>query len=114
MLRVVGGYGSDCSGVTRRNFVQTGLLGAGGLALGDLVRLRAAQATRPRADTAVILFWMSGGPGHMETWDPKPDAVDQSRGPFGTTPTSLPGVQFGELLPESARLADRLAVLRSV
>ena len=114
MLRVVGGYGSDCSGVTRRNFVQAGLLGVGGFALGDLFRLRAAQAARPRAETAVILFWMSGGPGHMETWDPKPDAVDQFRGPFGAIPTSLPGVHFGELLPESAKLADRLAVLRSV
>jgi hypothetical protein len=48
MFRVVGGYGSDCSGVTRRNFVQAGLLGPGGLALGDLLRLRAAQAARPR------------------------------------------------------------------
>jgi hypothetical protein len=62
----------------------------------------------------VILFWMSGGPGHMETWDPKPDAVDQFRGPFGSLPTSLAGVRFGELLPESAKLMHRLAVLRSV
>jgi hypothetical protein len=110
MLRVVGGYGSDCSGITRRNFVQAGVLGLGGLALGDY--LRAAVSRRP--DTAVILFWMSGGPGHMETWDPKPDAVDQFRGPFGSVATSLAGVRFGELLPESAKLMHKLAVLRSV
>lgn len=112
MLRAVGGYGSDCSGATRRNFVQAGLLGLGGLGLADLFRLRAADPCP--ADTAVILFWMSGGPGHMETWDPKPDAVDQFRGPFGAVKTAVPGVLFGELLPESARVADRLAVVRSV
>ena len=59
MFRVVGGCGSDCSGVTRRNFVQAGLLGLGGFALGDLISLRAAQAARRRADRAVILFCMS-------------------------------------------------------
>ncbi|MBZ4119950.1 DUF1501 domain-containing protein, partial [Escherichia fergusonii] len=55
-----------------------------------------------------------GGPGHMETWDPKPDAVAQFRGPFGATRTAVPGVQFGELLPHQAAIADRLSVVRSV
>ena len=50
----------------------------------------------------------------METWDPKPDAVAQFRGPFGAIRTTVPGVQFGELLPEQARIMDRLAVLRTV
>ena len=50
----------------------------------------------------------------METWDPKPDAVRQFRGPFGSIPSSVPGVQFGELCPETAKLMDKLAVLRSV
>jgi hypothetical protein len=62
----------------------------------------------------VILFWLSGGPGHMETWDPKPDVPSGFRGPFGAIATSVPGVRFGELLPEQAKLADRLAVVRSV
>jgi hypothetical protein len=114
MLRVVGGAGSNCAGITRRNFVQAGLAGLGGLALGDLFRLQAAPARPSAKEASVILFWLSGGPGHMETWDPKPDAVAQFRGPFGATRTSVPGVQFGELLPEQARLMDRLAVLRSV
>ncbi|MBA4063816.1 MAG: DUF1501 domain-containing protein [Isosphaera sp.] len=112
MLRVVGGSGSDCTGLTRRNFVQAGLLG--GLGLGDLLRARAANPAPARRDTSVILFWMSGGPGHMETWDPKPDAVAQFRGPFGSVPTTLPGVRFGELCPEQAKIADKLAVVRSV
>lgn len=113
MLRIVGGAGSDCSGVTRRNVLQAGVLGLGGLTLAGLGRLRAATAS-PARDTCVILFWLSGGPGHMETWDPKPDAVAQFRGPFGARRTRVPGVLFGELLPETARVADRLAILRSV
>jgi hypothetical protein len=114
MLRVVGGAGSNCAGISRRNFVQAGLAGLGGLALGDLFRLQAAPAANRGKDAAVILFWLSGGPGHMETWDPKPNAVAQFRGPFGTTRTPVPGVLFGELLPEQARLMDRLAILRTV
>src|SRR5690349_18538336 len=111
MLKIVGGAASDCSGVTRRNFLQAGVLG--GLSLTELGRLQAAAPGAVR-DTSVILFWMSGGPGHMETWDPKPDAVSQYRGPFGATKTSVPGVLFGELCPEEAKIADKLAILRAV
>jgi hypothetical protein len=114
MLRVFGGAGSDCEGMTRRSFVQAGVLGLGGLALPGFFRLREAGAAALRKDTSVILFWLSGGPGHMETWDPKPDAPEGFRGPFGAIGTSVPGVQFSELLPEQARLMDRLAVLRTV
>ena len=113
MLKIVGGAASDCSGQTRRNFLQAGALGLAGLSLADLGRLRAASPKAAR-DTSVILFWLSGGPGHMETWDPKPEAVSQFRGPFGAIRTRVPGIQFGELLPETARVADKLAVLRSV
>lgn len=114
MLRVFGGQPtSHCDGLTRRSFLQAGLLGVGGLALPDFLRLRAAQAA-PARESRVILFWLSGGPGHMETWDPKPAAVEQYRGPFGAIPTRIPGIEFGELLPEQARLMDRLAVLRTV
>src|SRR5262249_61077660 len=96
------------------NCVEAGLAGLGGLALGELFRLQAAPAGSRAKDAAVILFWLSGGPGHMETWDPKPNAVAQFRGPFGTTRTSVPGVLFGELLPEQAKIADKLAILRGV
>ena len=94
MFRVTGGCAGDRTGVTRRCFVQAGALGVGGFALGDLFRARAAESSPSRdPGTSVILFWMSGGPGHMETWDPKPDAVSQFRGPFGSIPTSVPGVR---------------------
>ena len=64
--------------------------------------------------SSVILLWMSGGPGHHETWDPKPEAVDQYRGPFGAIKTSVSGVLFSETLPESAQVMDKLAIVRSV
>jgi hypothetical protein len=121
MLRISGSGARDCDGVTRRSFVQAGVLGLGGLAWPDLLRMRASAAAMPAAGPvrecagkSVILFWLSGGPGHMETWDPKPEAPSQFRGPFGAIPTSLPGVHFGELLPEEARLMDKLAIVRTV
>jgi hypothetical protein len=115
MFRIVGETGQDCTGLTRRSFVQAGLLGLGGLGLADLFRLRASAAPRaPRPKTNVILFWLSGGPGHMETWDPKPAAPEAYRGPFGAIRTQLPGVLFGELMPRQAALADKLAIVRTV
>src|SRR5947209_7393302 len=116
MFRVVGEAGRECTGLTRRSFVQAGLLGLGGLGLVDFFRLRAAAQPprRPGRDTAVILFWLSGGPGHLETWDPKPDAAAEYRGPFGATRTRVPGVLFSELLPRQAELMDKLAVVRTV
>lgn len=119
MFRVTGRGTRDCEGLCRRSFVEAGTLGLGGLALSDLFRLRPAAAATTvgpaiNSDTAVILVWMSGGPGHHETWDPKPDAVDQYRGPFGAISTSVPGVQFSETCPLQARLMHQMSVLRSV
>ncbi len=111
MIRVTGGDSHDATPITRRSFLQAGALG--GLTLSSFARLR-AESRLPKKDTNVILFWMSGGPGHMETWDPKPNAVAQFRGPFGSIPTSVPGIQFGELLPEQAKLMKHLAILRTV
>ena len=110
MFKVRGYSGGE--GLTRRSFLQTGVLGLGGLALGDCLRLRAAQGSA--RDTAVVLFWLSGGPGHMETWDPKPEAPDQYRGPLTAIRSKLPGVQLSELMPDEAKLMDRLAVVRTV
>jgi len=101
--------------VSRRSFLTAGALGAGGLTLADFARLRAEGAVRSSAaGNSVVLFWLSGGPGHMETWDPKPRAPVEYRGPFGAIETSVPGIQFGELLPEQSRLAEKLAVVRTV
>ena len=95
MLRIFGNRARDCGGVTRRSFLEAGVLGVGGLALTDLLKLRASASVDSRcAGKSVILFWLSGGPGHMETWDPKPDCRREFRGPFGAIATSVPGNAF--------------------
>jgi hypothetical protein len=62
----------------------------------------------------VILIWLSGGPSHLDTWDPKPEAPSEVRGPFASIATSVPGVRISEHLPRQARIMDRFAVIRSV
>lgn len=121
MIRVTGQASADCEGLTRRNFVEAGVLGVGGLTLPQWLAGTAHAAGAHKVPlrtgtegTSVILLWMSGGPGHHETWDPKPKAVEQFRGPFGAIPTNVPGVLFSETLPESAKVMDQLAILRSV
>jgi hypothetical protein len=94
---------------SRRWFLQTGLAGLAGLGLAPL-----AGASRHRDPRAVILFWLSGGPSQIDTWDPKPDAPSEIRGPYRTIATSVPGVRFCEHLPMQARLMHKLNVIRSV
>jgi hypothetical protein len=98
---------------SRRWFLQVG----GSLAFAPLVPWQAlANATsRSQGDRkAVILFWLSGGPSHLDMWDPKPEAPSEIRGPYGVIPTRIPGVQFSEHLPLQASIADKLSILRSV
>lgn len=120
MLRITGDASRDCERLVRRSFVQAGVLGLAGLTLPQFLQCRAQAdltaggSARPADDTSVILIWMSGGPGHHETWDPKPSAVSQFRGPFGAISTSIPGVQFSETCPEQARIAEHVTILRSV
>jgi hypothetical protein len=94
---------------SRRWFLQTGLAGLAGLSLA-----RAATTPSRARKSAVILFWLSGGPSHIDTWDPKPDAPAEVRGPFRSIPTRVPGVRLCEHLPLQARIMDRLTILRSV
>ena len=88
---------------SRRWFLQTGLAGLAGLSLPDLLRCRAAGAATRKA---VILLWLSGGPSHLDTWDPKPDAPSEVRGPFGSIATKVPGVRISEHLPHQASIMD--------
>jgi uncharacterized protein (DUF1501 family) len=100
---------------SRRWFLQTGLAGLAGLSLPDLLRCRAHAAPSGGAGRkAVILIWLSGGPSQLDTWDPKPDASAEVRGPFGSIATRVPGVRISEHLPLQARIIDRLALVRSV
>jgi hypothetical protein len=101
----------------RRSLLKASLGGMAGLSLPSLLRERAAaaDAARPRsAAKSVILLWMTGGPSHIDTWDVKPDAPAEIRGPFRSIPTRLPGVAICEHLPKQAALMDRLTIIRSV
>jgi uncharacterized protein (DUF1501 family) len=104
-----------CDGVSRRHFLTIGGLTALGVALPDLLRARAAAAAAPPARAqACIFLWLPGGPSTIDMWDPKPDAPAEVRGPFAAIPTAVDGIRFTEHLPKCARVADRLAVVRSL
>ncbi|MBL8850133.1 MAG: DUF1501 domain-containing protein, partial [Planctomycetaceae bacterium] len=98
--------------IGRRNWLLTAGMGAvAGLGLPGLTTAGTAPAGTRKA---VIAFWLSGGPSHIDMWDPKPDAPSEIRSPFATISTSVPGVQFTEHLPLQASIANKLSVLRAV
>ena len=99
--------------LSRRELIRAGGLGALGLGLPTLKRARAAASGQPRANSCLIIF-LSGGPPQHETFDPKPAAPIEIRGPFLPIATSVPGLQFSELLPLSAARAHRMCVIRSM
>lgn len=104
-----------CAGPgSRRNFLQTGLAGLTTLSLPSILKLRAEQPSVTSSSTAVIMVWLPGGCSQLDTYDPKPEAPSEYRGPFETIPTKLPGVHFTELLPLQAALADKITVVRSM
>jgi hypothetical protein len=102
---------------SRRNFLKASVAGLAGLSLPGLLRHH-ADAARPgrssRSGKSVILLWMTGGPSHIDTWDPKPSRPPENRGPFGVTRTRVPGVIICEHLPKQAAMMDRFTIIRSV
>ncbi len=117
---------ADCN-LSRRDCLRIGSLSAGGLSLANLMSARAiaqdeaargagvsqSAASFGRAKS-VILFWLMGGPAQHETWDPKPHAPLEVRGPFQPIATRTSGLTVGELMPRTALLTDKIAVLRAV
>jgi hypothetical protein len=99
---------------SRRWFLETSLAGLGGVTIAHALGLPATAARPEAPKKSVILFWLSGGPSHLDMWDPKPDAPQEIRGPYGVIRTAVSGVQFSEHLPLQARMADKLTVIRSV
>jgi hypothetical protein len=99
---------------SRRWFLQTGLAGMAGLAVPDVLRLQSKALGGSARKASVILFWLSGGPSHIDMWDPKPTAPSEIRGPFGAIPTNVPGIQVCEHLPLQARIMNKLTLIRSV
>ena len=115
MLNVTGnGSVTTCDGITRRDFLQIGALGALGFSLADLAAMQAAGAvTKGNDERAVILIFNLGAPSQMDTWDPKPDAPAEIRGPF--KPISTKGdFQISEIFPGHAKVADKFSIVRSV
>ena len=113
MLQFEGKKGVEfCDGLTRRDFLKAGALGAGAVSL-SLADLATAGAN-PKTDVNCILLFLVGGPGQLDTWDLKPEAPDSIRGPFQPIRTNVPGIDICEHFPLMARLADRYALVRSV
>ena len=104
-----------CCGPThRREILKLGLLGLGSLSFPDLALSAPLVGRADENAPSLILFWMWGGPSQLETWDPKPEAPSEIRGPFGSIPTRIPGARFSEIFPKLAQATDRLAVVRSL
>ena len=102
-----------CDDVLRRDFLQLGMLSALGMSVTDLLRWQALAAPAKR-DISCILIWLDGGPSHLDTFDPKPNAPKEVRGPFGVIPTALPGVRISEHLPLTAKAMGEIALVRSL
>ncbi|MBA3313311.1 MAG: DUF1501 domain-containing protein [Planctomycetota bacterium] len=98
----------------RREFLRVGLGGFASLSLPGLFQARAQAAAAASEPTAVILVWLRGGASHLDTFDPKPLAPSEFRGPFSPIPTNVPGIEISELLPRLAGIADRYALVRSL
>jgi len=111
-----------CTGdrLGRRGFLSVGAVGALGITLADVLRMEHAKAdiknyaSREGTAKSIIYIYLPGGAAHQETFDPKPFAPVEYRGPLGSIETSIPGVRLGEMLPHTAKIVDKLAICRSM
>jgi len=126
MLRIFGTRRKLCDGLTRRDLLHVGGLGAFGVGLSDLLRLQQAVASRQAGGVdaasspgfgkakACVLLYLYGSPAQHETFDPKPDAPTEIQGEMQAVSTSVPGLRIGEGLPEVAQVMDRVTLVRSM
>jgi len=117
MLQLLGSGLRTCDGVSRRELLTAGSATALGLTLPQLLRAEAVQGDDLKARVgkarSVVLLYLFGGPPKHELFDPKPDAAEEIRGPFGTIETDLPGVRFCELVPRMSQWLHRSTLIRS-
>src|SRR5438876_4158881 len=115
MLKVSGpGSITTCDGITRRDFLQVGTLGALGFTLSNLAALKALGAVAQGNDEkSVIMIFNLGAPSQLDTWDMKPDAPREVRGPFKPIRTNNPDIQLAEIFPLHARIADKFSLVRT-
>lgn len=104
---------SLCDGLNRRDFLHAGALATLGLTLADLQANKAGGAG-PDRDINCIMLVLVGGPSQIDTWDPKPKAPAEIRGPFHAIATKVPGMQISEIFPKMAKQADKFSLIRSV
>ncbi|MHC5539946.1 DUF1501 domain-containing protein, partial [Singulisphaera rosea] len=103
-----------CDGLTRRDFLHAGSLAALGLGLPTMGALEAQGAVAKGREMNCILLFLVGGPSQLDTWDMKPDAPEEIRGPFRPIETNVAGIQVSEIFPRLSRMMDRVALVRSV
>lgn len=101
-----------CSGPSRRDFLRIGALAPLGLSLPQLLASEKTAAGKPRAKSVVLVF-LGGGISHHDSFDPKPDAVEEIRGKYKSITTNVPGLNVTELLPNMAKVMDKVALVRS-
>ncbi|TWU44867.1 hypothetical protein Q31b_00370 [Novipirellula aureliae] len=100
---------------SRRQTLQSGVLGAAGVAVGHTVPAQAFASELPAKAKSVIQIFLWGGMSHVDTWDPKPDAGRDYTGEFsGVISTNVPGIQLGELFPALSKQADKYSLIRSM
>jgi hypothetical protein len=114
MLTLLGPQRESRRQLSRRDVLKVGALGLGGLALSDLLRLRACGASATGRDKSVIMVWLRGGPSHIDSYDMKPDAPSEIRGEFLPIATNVAGIQVCEHLPLHAKIMDKLAIVRGI
>src|SRR5437773_2998343 len=115
MLKVTGkGSITTCDGITRRDFLQVGALGAIGFSMANLAALQAVGAVKKGNDEkAAIMIFNLGAPSQLDTWDMKPDAPREIRGPFKPIKTASPDIQISEIFPLHAKIADKFSLVRT-
>jgi hypothetical protein len=115
MLTFIGnGTAQMCNGATRRDFLQVGALGAIGLGLPQYLAASEAGIVDPtKKNRSAIMIFNLGAPSQLDTFDMKPDAPAEIRGPFQPIATNAPGMQISEILPHHARIADKFSLVRS-
>ena len=102
-----------CDGLSRRDFMKVGGLGVMGLSMAELLAAEQARAGTKREMSCIVLF-LVGAPSHIDTWDMKPDAAAEIRGPFRPIQSNVSGIELCEHFPLMANMADKFALIRSV
>lgn len=106
------GRSTDCRALSRRHFLRVGGLATLGFGLPQFLQAREAIPVAQRKPVNCILMWMQGGPSHIDSFDPKPDAPAEIRGEFSTIPTTLPGIRLAEHLPHLAKMTNDYSIIR--